>query len=88
LSEITKLLMYDHCSSQISDGIFSQLQKPPILHMRAGTTRNRLNKKSRGMIMKTLLSALLALSVLTGVAASASAFDAKTFYQEQDRSRY
>jgi len=40
------------------------------------------------MIMKTLLSALLALSVLTGVAASASAFDAKTFYQEQDRSRY
>lgn len=38
--------------------------------------------------MKTLLSALLALTVLTGVAGSASAFDAKTFYQDQDRSRY
>jgi hypothetical protein len=40
------------------------------------------------MIMKTLLSALLVLAVLSGVAASASAFDSKTFYQEQDRSRY
>jgi hypothetical protein len=40
------------------------------------------------MIMKTLVSALLALTILTGVAASASAFDSKTFYQEQDRSRY
>jgi hypothetical protein len=40
------------------------------------------------MIMKTLLSAVLALTVLTGAAASANAFDAKTFYQEQDRSRY
>jgi hypothetical protein len=35
--------------------------------------------------MKIILSALLALSVLTGVAASASAFDAKTFYEQQDR---
>jgi len=40
------------------------------------------------MIMKTLLSALLALTVLTGVVASASAFDTKTFYQDQGRSRY
>jgi hypothetical protein len=38
--------------------------------------------------MKTLLSALLALTVLTGVATSVSAFDSKSFYQEQDRSRY
>jgi type II secretory pathway component PulJ len=38
--------------------------------------------------MKTLLSLMLALSVLAGVAASASAFDSKTFYQEQDRSHY
>ena len=35
--------------------------------------------------MRTLVSALLALSVLTGIAASASAFDAKTFYEQQDR---
>jgi hypothetical protein len=38
--------------------------------------------------MKTLLSALLALTVLTGLAASATAFDSKTFYEEQDRSHY
>jgi hypothetical protein len=37
------------------------------------------------MIMRTLVSALLALSVLTGIAASASALDAKTFYEQQDR---
>ena len=44
-------------------------------------------KQSRGTIMKTLVSALLALSVLTGVTASASAFDAKSFYEQQDRER-
>jgi hypothetical protein len=32
--------------------------------------------------MKTIFSAILALSVLTGVAASASAFDAQKFWQE------
>jgi hypothetical protein len=37
--------------------------------------------------MKTIASALIALSVLTGVAASANAFDAKSFYEELDRSR-
>jgi hypothetical protein len=40
------------------------------------------------MIMKALLSALLALTVLTGLAASASALDSKTFYEQQDRARY
>jgi hypothetical protein len=35
--------------------------------------------------MKIILSALIALSVLTGVAASANAFDAKSFYEELDR---
>jgi len=35
--------------------------------------------------MKTLASALIALSVLAGVAAPASAFDAKSFYDQQDR---
>jgi len=38
--------------------------------------------------MKTIISALLALSVLSGVAAKAYAFDAKTFYSEQDREHY
>jgi hypothetical protein len=37
--------------------------------------------------MKTILSALIALSALTAVAASAYAFDAKSFYEELDRSR-
>ena len=36
--------------------------------------------------MKTILSAIVALSVLTGVAASANAFDAKIFYEQLDRS--
>jgi hypothetical protein len=38
--------------------------------------------------MKTIVSALLALSVLTGVAASANAFDAKSFYQQVDRDHF
>ena len=35
--------------------------------------------------MKIIVSALVALSVLTGVAASANAFDAKSFYEQQNR---
>ncbi len=36
--------------------------------------------------MKTIVSALLALSVLAGIAAApANAFDAKSFYDQQDR---
>jgi hypothetical protein len=39
--------------------------------------------------MKTILSTLLALTVLAGVAAApASAFDAKDFYQQQQRQSY
>jgi len=39
--------------------------------------------------MKTILSTLLALAVLAGVAAApASAFDAKGFYQQQERQSY
>ena len=36
--------------------------------------------------MKTIVSALLALSVLAGVAGSAHALDAKTFWQEHSTS--
>ena len=35
--------------------------------------------------MKTLITALVALSVLTGVAASAHALDAKRFYEAMER---
>jgi hypothetical protein len=37
------------------------------------------------MNMKTIVSTLVALSILTGFVGSASAFDAKTFYAQQDR---
>jgi hypothetical protein len=38
--------------------------------------------------MKTLVSALIALSVIAGIAAPASAFDAKTLYAQLDQARY
>lgn len=38
--------------------------------------------------MKTIASALIALSLLTGFASAASAFDTKTFYEQQDRASY
>jgi hypothetical protein len=37
------------------------------------------------IVMKTIVSALLALSVLAGIAAPASAYDAKGFYEQQER---
>jgi hypothetical protein len=40
------------------------------------------------LAMKTIVSALIALSVLAGIAAPASALDAKDFYEQQDRSRF
>jgi hypothetical protein len=36
------------------------------------------------IIMKLIVPVLVALSLLTGVAANANAFDAKTFYEQQD----
>jgi hypothetical protein len=38
--------------------------------------------------MKSILSALVALSVLAGIAGSAAAIDTKTFYEQQDRAHY
>ncbi len=35
--------------------------------------------------MKTIVSALVALSVLAGIAGPASALDAKSFYEQLDR---
>ena len=39
----------------------------------------------RRMIMKTILSALVALSVIASVAGTANALDAKTFFEQVDR---
>jgi hypothetical protein len=38
--------------------------------------------------MKTIVLAFITLSVLAGIVGSASALDAKTFYEQQDRARY
>ena len=38
--------------------------------------------------MKTILSALVALSLIAGVAGSASAMDAKEFYEQVDRNHF
>jgi hypothetical protein len=38
--------------------------------------------------MKTIISTLIALSVLAGVAAPASALDAKQFYEQQERNSH
>ena len=38
--------------------------------------------------MKTILSASVALSVIAGVTGSASALDAKTFYEQVDSNHY
>jgi len=35
--------------------------------------------------MKTIISVMLVLSALAGVAGPANAFDAKTFYEQQER---
>jgi hypothetical protein len=35
--------------------------------------------------MKTIISALIALSVVAGIAAPANALDAKQFYEQQER---
>ena len=42
------------------------------------------NSSSQETTMKVIASALIALSLLTGIASTASAFDAKTFYEQQD----
>ena len=45
-----------------------------------------LGNTQRRMIMKTILSALVALSVIAGVAGTANAaIDAKTFFEQIDR---
>jgi hypothetical protein len=38
--------------------------------------------------MKTIISVMLVLSALAGLAAPAGAFDVKTFYEQQDRQVY
>jgi hypothetical protein len=37
--------------------------------------------------MKTIVSTLIALSILAGIAGPLAALDTKTFYEQQDRAR-
>ena len=50
-------------------------------------TEKRLKRDWR-LAMKTILSALVALSVIAAVSGSASALDAKSFYEQVDRNHY
>jgi len=45
-------------------------------------------RRSTETAMKTLIMALVALAVVTGIAPVANAFDSKTFYEQQDRSSH
>ena len=48
-------------------------------------TRTAAGTRSRRDAMKTILSALVALSVIASVAGPANALDAKTFFEQVDR---
>jgi hypothetical protein len=49
----------------------------------------RIAREDGDFPMQTIISALIALSLLTGFAATAAAtVDAKTFYDQVDRDRY
>jgi hypothetical protein len=50
---------------------------------RRGTVQIGLS--NGGTAMKTIISVVIALSVLAGIAAPASALDAKSFYEQLDR---
>lgn len=67
------------------DGTFPRLFSAPYQGREASEPQT--NEKLRRSIMKTIVSALVALSVLAGIAAApASAFDAKQFWAEHPTS--
>jgi hypothetical protein len=44
--------------------------------------------KKEKQAMKPIITALVALAVFAGIAAPAGAFDAKTFWEQQERTQY
>jgi hypothetical protein len=69
----------------------SALPSLAALSTSAMTTDNgvdRIARKKWRIAMKTIISGLIALSVLAGIAGPATALDTKTFYDQQDRGRY
>ena len=76
-----------HCSSRVRERAFCTAKTAPYGSVQAATLLPETEKKRRAP-MKAILSALLALSVIAGVAGSASALDAKTFYEQVDRNHF
>jgi hypothetical protein len=66
------------------EDIFSHARKRPYALAGEIVRSENLTRRTN---MKTIFSALLALTVLSGIVSSASAFDAKSFYDQQDRQR-
>jgi len=48
----------------------------------------RLCRNHKEITMKSIAAVLVTLSLLAGVASSANAFDAKSFYEQQDRAAF
>src|SRR5262245_58177350 len=75
--------------SQRNSSLDRTMEQHPYLHCcgeEASSVGTELESKGE-IAMKTILSALVALSVVAGVAGTASAFDAKTLYEQLDRER-
>jgi hypothetical protein len=57
----------------------------------AVTTDNGVDRtanRNGDTAMKTIVSTLIALSILSGIAGPLAALDTKLFYEQQDRARY
>jgi len=85
----------DHRSSRIRETVFCSAKPAPYStraqrnHPAPSTGEDAAHIRKTGEIaMQTILSALVALSLIAGVAGSASALDAKTFYEQVDRNHY
>ena len=78
----------------LSRALCSASQQPIARHPTpgaAGTTMllsTRCHKGEPPHDMKTIVSTLIALSVLAGIAGSAGALDAKTFYEQHVRAQH
>jgi hypothetical protein len=57
----------------------------PLHHCHQEGAEARLLWVHKEIAMKIVAAVLVTLSLLTSVASSANAFDAKTFYEQQDR---
>jgi hypothetical protein len=91
-----------HCSSRIRESLFCSAKLAPYraragglellpgrAKIAASTLKDGIEDSSDwSLSMKTILSALVALSVIAGVAGSASALDSKSFYEHVDRNHY